>query len=85
MSETDSLDHLLSEILEDLFVDGAVGARGQRGAAERDERYRARYAALTGRHLPAPREIQIALGYARVAAEYRRRYGVTGPRDEVAG
>jgi hypothetical protein len=47
--------------------------------AERDERDRARYTALTGRHLPAPRAIRVALGYARVAAEWQRRYDVATP------
>jgi hypothetical protein len=37
-----------------------------------------------GRRLPTPRVIRIALGFARVAADYRRRYGVPGPAGDPA-
>jgi hypothetical protein len=79
MSAPDGRDRLVAELLEALFAAEAVGSPERRRAAERDARYRARYAALTGRQLPAPRPIAIARGYARVAAEYRRRYGVADP------
>jgi len=69
MSDTVSLDRLVGALLAERFA-AAV--------AERDERDRARYAALTGRTLPTPRPIAVALGFARVAAVYRARYGVAG-------
>ncbi len=83
MSATDSLDRLVADLLEGRFAAAVVSGESCRTAAERDERDRARYAGLTGRRLVAPREIRIALGFARVAADYRRRYGVAGPGDEV--
>ena len=85
MSAMDSLDRLVADLLTALYAAEASGSPGRRAAAERDEHYRARYRALTGRRLPVPREIAIALGYARVAAEYRRRYGVARPGDEGGG
>ena len=87
MSATDSLDRLVADLLTAPYAAEAVGSPERRAAAERDERYRARYAALTGRQLPTPREIRVALGFAQVAAEYRRRYGgaATPDPDEIPG
>jgi len=80
MSVPDTLDQLVGELLAALYTAGAVGPLGMRAAAERD----ARYAALTGSRPAPPREIVVALGFARVAAEYRRRYGVPHPADDTA-
>jgi hypothetical protein len=79
MNAPDGLDRRGGDLLAALYAAEAVGSLERRMAAERDVRYRARYAALTGHHLPMPRPSAIALGYARVAAEYRRRYGVADP------
>ncbi len=84
MSATDDLDCLVADLLDALYAAEAVGSPERRAAAERDARYRERYAALTGRQIPASRAIVVALGYARVAAEYRRRYGVPNPADDTA-
>ena len=82
MSGSDSLDRLVGELLAGLFAAEGVGALERRtAAAARDEHYRDRYAALTGRALPAPREIRAAHAAARVAAAWRRRYGVADPPD----
>ena len=82
MSGPDSLDRLVADLLARLFAAEGVGSLERRTtAAGQDERYRARYQALTGRALPAPREIRAALGFARVAAEWRRCYGVPDPPD----
>ena len=79
MSAPDGLDRLGGELLAAHFAAEAVGSLERRMAAEQD----ARYSALTGRQIPTPRPIAIALGYARVAAAYRRRYGFADPVPEA--
>jgi len=83
MSDTASLDRLVGDLLAERFAATVAGGACHRAEAERDERDRARYTALTGRTLPTPRPIAIALGFARVAAVYRARYGVAGPCDDA--
>lgn len=56
MSDADTLDRLLGEILERRFGATVGGRQGPTAAALRDAFYRDRYEALTGQRLVAPPE-----------------------------
>jgi hypothetical protein len=75
MGETHGLDGLVPYLLEGRFVATVAGGESCRTAAERDERDRARYAALTGRGIPAlrdPDRPRLRTGGGRQSAALRR-------------
>jgi len=56
VSDADTLDRLMGEILDRLFGATVGGRQGPTAAALRDAFYRDRYEALTGQRLVAPPE-----------------------------
>jgi hypothetical protein len=68
MSDAQALDQLVSEILDRLYHATVGSYPGPTAAAARDDWYRERYAALTGRWVPAPERAHATMAALRAQA-----------------